>query len=60
MENYWIKSGNTELGKQNKAFLNFLFIVTKRLDNELDSYFATADKTEKAPEADAAAAAAAK
>jgi hypothetical protein len=27
--------------------------VTKRLDNELDSYFAAVDKTEKAPVAEA-------
>ena len=54
MENYWIKSGNTELGKS-LVFSNS--IVTKRLDNELDSYFAAAEKKEEAPAGEAKAAA---
>lgn len=57
MESYWIKAGNKELGKGNlQDIYSSPALVTKRLDNELDSYFAAAapEKQEAAPADDAA------
>ena len=48
METYWLKSGNKEMSKY---ILTFLIspIVNKRLDNELESYFARTSEPEAAP-----------
>ena len=48
METYWLKSGNKEMSKY---ILTFWIspIVNKRLDNELESYFAKTSEPEAAP-----------